>query len=228
MNASCFGCQQQFDHPVTSSQFHIPLISPCCFLTVCSCQLKNYFRETMHLFSVFVLKIDILQPFAKPLPTSACLDLFGLLIRHRSFGFQEDPTLERHFKGHRDTITSLDFNPNMKQLGEWSDLTGQSCTQTDMLTTLNQLLLHFFLCSFRVNGFLLDGLELQTPDESLSVRWTQGLPLWSSLVDQVVLGRGWGGMSWHLNHFRRHPLVLLKTQSCSGAFQYLKLLSNED
>ena len=32
--------------------------------------------------------------------------------------FQEDPTLERHFKGHRDTVTSLDFNPNMKQLGE--------------------------------------------------------------------------------------------------------------
>ena len=31
--------------------------------------------------------------------------------------FQEDPTLERHFKGHRDTITSVDFNPNMKQLG---------------------------------------------------------------------------------------------------------------
>ncbi len=31
---------------------------------------------------------------------------------------QEDPTLERHFKGHRDTVTSLDFNPNMKQLGE--------------------------------------------------------------------------------------------------------------
>ena len=30
---------------------------------------------------------------------------------------QEDPTLERHFKGHRDTVTSVDFNPNMKQLG---------------------------------------------------------------------------------------------------------------
>ena len=31
---------------------------------------------------------------------------------------QEDPTLERHFKGHRDTVTSVCFNPNMKQLGE--------------------------------------------------------------------------------------------------------------
>jgi len=28
--------------------------------------------------------------------------------------------LERHFKGHRDTITSVDFNPNMKQLGRQS------------------------------------------------------------------------------------------------------------
>jgi len=33
---------------------------------------------------------------------------------------QEDPTLERQFKGHRDTITSCDFNPNMKQLGKES------------------------------------------------------------------------------------------------------------
>lgn len=31
---------------------------------------------------------------------------------------QEDPTLERHFKGHRDTVTGVDFNPNMKQLGK--------------------------------------------------------------------------------------------------------------
>lgn len=30
---------------------------------------------------------------------------------------KEDPRLERHFKGHRDTITSVDFSPNMKQLG---------------------------------------------------------------------------------------------------------------
>lgn len=31
---------------------------------------------------------------------------------------QDDPTLERHFKGHRDAITSLDFSSNMKQIGE--------------------------------------------------------------------------------------------------------------
>ena len=39
-----------------------------------------------------------------------------------NFVLQEDPTLERHFKGHRDTITSVDFNPNMKQLGKRSKL----------------------------------------------------------------------------------------------------------
>ena len=35
---------------------------------------------------------------------------------------QEDPTLERHFKGHRDTVTSVDFNPNMKQLGKLNEV----------------------------------------------------------------------------------------------------------
>lgn len=25
--------------------------------------------------------------------------------------------MERHFKGHRDIVTSVDFNPNMKQIG---------------------------------------------------------------------------------------------------------------
>jgi len=39
-----------------------------------------------------------------------------------SFSLQEDPTLERHFKGHRDTVTSVDFNPNMKQLGKLNTL----------------------------------------------------------------------------------------------------------
>ena len=48
---------------------------------------------------------------------------FGLyLIVCHAVIFQEDPSLERHFKGHRDTITSVDFNPNMKQLGEWLSL----------------------------------------------------------------------------------------------------------
>ena len=32
----------------------------------------------------------------------------------------EDPALDRHFKGHRDSVTSLDFSPNTKQLGKYS------------------------------------------------------------------------------------------------------------
>jgi centriolar protein POC1 len=28
----------------------------------------------------------------------------------------EDPTLERSFRGHKDAVTSVCFNPNMKQL----------------------------------------------------------------------------------------------------------------
>ena len=39
-----------------------------------------------------------------------------------SIFLQEDPTLERHFKGHRDTVTSVDFNPNMKQLGKLNEV----------------------------------------------------------------------------------------------------------
>jgi centriolar protein POC1 len=31
---------------------------------------------------------------------------------------KEDPALDRHFKGHRDSVTSLDFSPNTKQLGK--------------------------------------------------------------------------------------------------------------
>lgn len=29
---------------------------------------------------------------------------------------QPDPTLERSFRGHKDAVTSLSFNPNLKQL----------------------------------------------------------------------------------------------------------------
>ncbi len=36
------------------------------------------------------------------------------------FHMQEDPGLERHFKGHRDSVTSVSFNPNMKQLATGS------------------------------------------------------------------------------------------------------------
>lgn len=36
-----------------------------------------------------------------------------------SFSLQSDPTLERHYKGHRDTVTSVDFSCNMKQIGSY-------------------------------------------------------------------------------------------------------------
>uniref|UniRef100_A0A8B9MNJ2 POC1 centriolar protein homolog A n=2 Tax=Accipitrinae TaxID=8955 RepID=A0A8B9MNJ2_9AVES len=35
-------------------------------------------------------------------------------------GCLEDPSLERHFKGHRDAITSVDFSLNKKQLASGS------------------------------------------------------------------------------------------------------------
>jgi centriolar protein POC1 len=31
-----------------------------------------------------------------------------------------DPTLERHFRGHRDSVTALAFNPALKQLASSS------------------------------------------------------------------------------------------------------------
>ena len=47
-----------------------------------------------------------------------CLLAGSALIR---VSLQEDPTLERHFKGHRDAVTCVSFNPNMKQLGRQSN-----------------------------------------------------------------------------------------------------------
>lgn len=32
---------------------------------------------------------------------------------------QPDPTLERHFKGHRDSVTSVDISYNTKQIGNY-------------------------------------------------------------------------------------------------------------
>ena len=40
-----------------------------------------------------------------------------LIILLSSLKKKEDPALDRHFKGHRDIVTSLDFSPNTKQLG---------------------------------------------------------------------------------------------------------------
>lgn len=55
-------------------------------------------------------------------PPDYCLiksaeELFTWLTR--ALSLQEDPTLERHFKGHKDAVTCADFNPNRKQLGNF-------------------------------------------------------------------------------------------------------------
>uniref|UniRef100_A0A3B5BIS2 POC1 centriolar protein homolog A n=1 Tax=Stegastes partitus TaxID=144197 RepID=A0A3B5BIS2_9TELE len=50
---------------------------------------------------------------SKCLEGKECPDKFGDIT-------QSDPTLERHFKGHRDTVTSVDFSCNMKQIATGS------------------------------------------------------------------------------------------------------------
>lgn len=45
-----------------------------------------------------------------------------LLSKLDNFPSQEDPVLERYFKGHKAAITSVDFNPNGKQLGKFDCL----------------------------------------------------------------------------------------------------------
>ena len=45
---------------------------------------------------------------------STPLSSFDLFIH----SYQEDPKLEKHFKSHRSTVTSLSFSPNTKQLGK--------------------------------------------------------------------------------------------------------------
>lgn len=44
------------------------------------------------------------------------------LSNHDNFPCQEDPVLERYFKGHKAAIASVDFSPNSKQLGEFYSL----------------------------------------------------------------------------------------------------------
>ena len=46
---------------------------------------------------------------------------------------KEDPTLERHFKGHKDTVTCCHFNPNMKQLAS------SGMDSTVMVSLLNKI-----------------------------------------------------------------------------------------
>lgn len=43
---------------------------------------------------------------------------YGCVTHGTTLSQQEDPTLERQFKGHRDAVYCVDFNPNHKQLGK--------------------------------------------------------------------------------------------------------------
>ena len=60
--------------------------------------------------------------------------------------------MERHFKGHRDIVTCVDFNPNMKQIGR-SQLSLFTITSEDhpslieTLSILKFMYLFFFLRS---------------------------------------------------------------------------------
>lgn len=89
---------------------------------------------------------------------------------------QSDPTLERHFKGHRDTVTSVDFSCNMKQIGNCicifsmllSTLFFNPCEYSILLTLSAACSL-----SYRLYGLLCYDLELETSDASVSFRWAQ-------------------------------------------------------
>lgn len=82
---------------------------------------------------------------------------------------QPDPTLERHFKGHRDTVTSLDFSYNMKQIGNcYSNLLSTFvfvCLCPDNLKQPSA----FSSLSHRLYGLLRDDLEHETSDASISL-----------------------------------------------------------
>lgn len=91
-----------------------------------------------------------------------------------TLSFQDDPSLERHFKGHRDTVTSVDFNCNMKQIG----MTSSNKTVSVRLETcsVNVILLsvitqhpfdHHFDFSHWILGLLFDDLEHEASDEGV-------------------------------------------------------------
>lgn len=79
---------------------------------------------------------------------------------------QSDPTLERHFKGHRDTVTSVDFSCSMKQIGNYLCF---SVVRHNILS---------LTCasrppSHRLHGLLCDDLEHEASDASVSFWRTQ-------------------------------------------------------
>ena len=66
--------------------------------------------------------------------------LINILIRN----MKEDPTLERHFKGHKDTVTCCHFNSNMKQLASC----GMDSTVMVIFLTFN-----FYLFNHNISYF---------------------------------------------------------------------------
>lgn len=111
-----------------------------------------------------------------------------------TFSIQSDPTLERHFKGHRDTVTSVDFSCNMKQIGNcyfivlcvfvfvclWPDnllhlfvVVFLFYPLSGMFSVVICKMLSSLTCapsspSHRLYGLLCDDLEHETSDASVS------------------------------------------------------------
>ena len=82
---------------------------------------------------------------------------------------KEDPTLERHFKGHKDTVTCCHFNPNMKQLATSSMDATVMVNRNPNLHCYLAHLLHISLI------LLPSGMELQAANAGLPIPGTQRL-----------------------------------------------------
>lgn len=115
---------------------------------------------------------------------------FSYFISLFVFFIQADPTLERNFKGHKDTVTSVDISSTMKQIGKWLFIYHLShnvihllvaafyyipCTQFDVS---DLILCVLFTCAFlplshRLHGRKCNDLEHEASDACLSFWWTQ-------------------------------------------------------
>ena len=100
------------------------------------------------------------------------------------FSTQSDPTLERHFKGHREAVTSVDFSCSMKQIGNC--YLSLLCVFVCVSLWPVYCFVKYVFCvhaqcnqfthpplSHRLYGLLCDDLEHETSDASVSFWWTQ-------------------------------------------------------
>lgn len=117
---------------------------------------------------------------------SFCLVFYFLIC----FFLQADPTLEKNFKGHKDTVTSVDISSTMKQIGKWlfiyhlphnvihlfvvafyyipfAQINVSDLVQCVLFTCA------FFPLSHRLHGRKCHDLEHETSDACLSFWWTQ-------------------------------------------------------